>query len=77
MDTSRNLVLRSKLVIRSSSVIGSKIGVMSVTVDDHIPECHVTFERGGLFDEIPMSTIKLPEGRFQTFPDISLSEELR
>ena len=30
-----------------------------------------------MFDEIPISTIKRPEGRFQTFPDISLSEELR
>ena len=29
-----------------------------------------------MFDEIPISTIKLPEGRFQTFHDISLSEEL-
>ena len=28
-----------------------------------------------MFDEIPISTIKLPEGLFQTFPDISLSEE--
>ena len=30
-----------------------------------------------MFDEIPISTIKLPEGRFQTFHDISLSEELK
>ena len=30
-----------------------------------------------MFDEIPISTIKLPEGRFQPFHDISLSEELR
>ena len=30
-----------------------------------------------MFDEIPITTIKLPEGRFQTFHDISLSEELR
>ena len=39
--------------IRSKSVIGSKIGVMSnqlrvSTVDDNVPECHVTFGRGGL-----------------------------
>ena len=27
-----------------------------------------------MFDEIPISTIELPEGRFQTFPDISLHE---
>ena len=30
-----------------------------------------------MFDEIPISTIKLPEGGFQPFHDISLSEELR
>ena len=30
-----------------------------------------------MFDEIPISTIKLPEGRFQKFHDISLSDELR
>ena len=30
-----------------------------------------------MFDEIPKPTIELPKGRFQTFPDISLSEELR
>ena len=30
-----------------------------------------------MFDEIPISPIKLAEGRFQTFHDISLSEELR
>ena len=43
----------------------------------HGPECHVTFGRGRLhnIDEIPISTIKLPDGRFQTFHDISLSEE--
>ena len=29
-----------------------------------------------MFDEIPISTIKLPEGRFQTFHDISLSENI-
>ena len=55
METSRNLVIRSKSVIRSSSVIGSQIGIMSDqwgggggTVDGHVPECHVTFGRGGL-----------------------------
>ena len=30
-----------------------------------------------MFDEIPISTIKLPEGRFQTFHGVSLSEELK
>ena len=30
-----------------------------------------------MFDEIPIATVELnPERRFQTFPDISLSEEL-
>ena len=29
-----------------------------------------------MFDEIPISTIKLPEGRFQTSNDISLSNML-
>ena len=29
-----------------------------------------------LFDEIPLSAIELPEGRIQTFPDISLPEKL-
>ena len=27
-----------------------------------------------MFDEIPISTIELPEGRFQTFPDIRSSK---
>ena len=30
-----------------------------------------------MFDKIPIPTIQLSEGRFQTFHDISLSEELR
>ena len=43
---------KSNSVIRSRSVIGSKIGVMpdqwrGVTVDGHHPECRVTFGRGG------------------------------
>ena len=29
-----------------------------------------------MFDEIPISTIKLHEGRFQTFLDIPLSEDV-
>ena len=53
--------------------------IEGVIVYGHVPECHVTFGKGDfiMFDEIPISTIKLPEGRFQTFHDISLSEELR
>ena len=43
-----------------------------VPVYDHVPECRVTFGRGDfiLFDEIPLSTIELPEGPFQKFLDI-------
>ena len=48
----QNLVIRSKSVIKSSSVISSQIGVMSdqltVIVYGHVPECHVTFGRGRL-----------------------------
>ena len=29
-----------------------------------------------MFDEIPISAIELPEGRFQTFPDKSLPGKL-
>ena len=80
----RNLVIRSKSVIRSSLVISSQIGVifdqlrvslyivMSQNVLKHLGEGDFI-----IFAEIPISTIKLPEGRFQTFHDISLSEELR
>ena len=67
----------------SSSVMGSKIGVMfdqlrvsllmtmTQNVMKHLGEGDI------MFDEIPISAIKLRKGRFQTFPDISLSEELR
>ena len=51
----------------------------SVTVYDHVLECHVTFGRPGdfiMFDEIPISTIELPVGRFHRFPDISLPVKL-
>ena len=44
-----------------------------VIVHGHVPEWHVTGDFI-MFDEIPISTIKLPERRFQTFHDISLSE---
>ena len=30
-----------------------------------------------MFDEISISTIEPPKRRYQTFPDISLSEEVR
>ena len=50
-----------------------------LTVSGLVPECHVTFGWGRfiMFDEISISTIELPERRFQTFPDISMSMELR
>ena len=70
------LVIRSKLVITSSLVnkFANWCNVLStegVIVCGPVPECAI------MFDEIPISTIKLHEGRFQTFHDTSLSEELR
>ena len=49
----RNKEIRSKSVIRYSSVISSQIGVMSdqlrvIFVYGHVPECHVTVGRGRL-----------------------------
>ena len=47
----QNLVIRSKSVIKSSSVISSQIGVMcdQLRVSLYIvPECHVTFGKGRL-----------------------------
>ena len=80
----QNLLIRSKSVIKSSSVKSSQIGVMSdqLRVSLYMAMSqNVMFHLGEgdfiLVDEIPISTIKLPEGRFQTFHDISLSEELR
>ena len=80
----QNSVIRSKSVLKSSSVINSQIGVMSVQLRVSlymVMSQNVMLHLGEgdfiMFDEIPISTIKLPEGRFQTFPDISLSEELR
>ena len=80
----QNLVVMSKSIMKSNSVISLQIGVifdqlrvslymvMSQNVMQHL-------EVGDfiMFDEIPISTIKLPEGRLQTFNDLSLSEELR
>ena len=80
----RNLVIRSKSVIRSSSVISSRIGVMSDQLRVSLYMVmfqNVMYHMGEgdfiMFDEIPISTIILSEGRFQTFHDISLSEEPR
>ena len=80
----QNLVIRSKSVIKSSSVIGSQIGVMSdqLRVSLYMAMSQNVMKHLGegdfiMFDEIPLSTIKLSEGRFQTFHDLSLSEELR
>ena len=82
----QNLVIRSKSVIKSNSVISSQIGVMSdqlrmslyMVISQDVMK-HLGEEDFIMFDEIPILTIKLPEGRFQTFHDIhvSLSEELR
>ena len=77
----QNSVIRSISVLESSSVIYSQIGVMSDQL--RMSLYMVMFQNVMLhlgegdfimFDEIPTSTIKLPEGRFQTFHDISLSE---
>ena len=82
----QSLVIRSKSEIKSSSVISSQIGVMSdqLRVSLYMAMSqYVMYHLGKgdfiMFDEIPISTIKLPGGRFQTFHDIhvSLSEELR
>ena len=53
--------------------------IKGITVCGRVPECHVTLRRKDfiMFVEILISTIELPERRIQTFPDISLSEELR
>ena len=80
----RNLVIRSKPVIRSRSVISAQNGVMSdqLRVSLYMVMSQNVIAHLGegdfiMLNEIPISTIKLPEERFQTFPDISLSEELR
>ena len=41
----------------------------------NVPDYHVSFGKGDfiIFDEIPISTIELSKGRFQTFPDIYLN----
>ena len=82
LPTFGNKVIKS--VIKPSSVISSQIGVMSdqLRVSLYmVMSKNVMYYLGEgdfiMFDEIPISTIKLPEGRFQTFYDISLSEELR
>ena len=75
---------RSKSVLKSSSVISSQIGVMAdqsrvslYMVMSQNVMYHLVEGVFIMFDEIPILTIKPPEGRFQTFHDISLSEELR
>ena len=48
-----------------------------VIVYGHVIKCHATVGRERdfiMFDEISISTIDLPEGRLQTFPDISLPD---
>ena len=80
----QNLVIRSNSVIKCSAVISSQIGVMSdqLRVPLYMVMCQNIIRHLGegdfiMFDEIPISTIKLPEGRFQTSHDISLTKELR
>ena len=80
----QNLVIRSKSVIKSSSVISSQIGVLSdqlrVSLYMVMSQNVMLYLGEGdfiMFDEIPISSIQLPEGRFQTFHDISLSNEFR
>ena len=70
----QNSVIRSKSVLKSSSVISSQIGVMSdqLRVSLHMVMSQNVMQHLGdgdfiMFDEIPISTIKLSEGRFQTF----------
>ena len=48
------------------------------SVYGHVPECrvHLGDPDAIMFDEIPTSTIELPDRRFQTFPGISLLEKL-
>ena len=74
----RNLVIGSKLVIRSRSVLRSQIGLMSehLRVSLYMAMSQNVMLHLGegdfMFNDIPISTLKLPEGRFHTFPDISL-----
>ena len=77
----QNSVIRSISVLKSSSVINSQIGVMSDQLRVSLymvmsQNVMLHLEEGDfiMFDEIPISTIKLPEGRVQTSHDISLSE---
>ena len=80
----QNFVIRSNSVIKSSSVISSQIGVMS---DQLRVSLYMVMSRNVMYhlgegdfimvDEIPISTIKRPERRFQTSNDISRSEDIR
>ena len=72
-----------KTVIRSSLVTRSRFSEISYQwrvspYNDHVLECQVTFWRGRLHNVLwdPYSTIELPEGQFQTFPEISLPKKL-
>ena len=83
MKTSLSLIIMSKLVIRSSSVTISRFSEMSDKLRIAlymIMSQNVMWDLGDgdsiMFDEIPISTIELPERQFQTFPDISLLEKL-
>ena len=73
--------MTSKTVIRSSSVTMVRFSECLINGRCHCicTECHVTFVKGDfiIFHEITISTVELPEGRFQTFPDIFLPEKLK
>ena len=74
---------KSNSVIRSRSVTGSKIGVMSYQwrMSLYVVIIQNVVQHSGerdliLFGKIPVSTIELPKRRFQTFLDIFLPEKL-
>ena len=69
METSRYLIITSKSVIKSSTVISSRIGVMS---DQLRVSLYMVMSQNAMYhlgevdfiiiDDIPISTIKRPEG---------------
>ena len=83
IETSRNKVITSKTVIRLSSVTRSRCSEMSDQwrVSLYMIMSQNSIQHLGKGDfimiyEILVSTIELPYGRFQTYPDISLPEKL-
>ena len=80
MENCRNLVIRSKLVIRSSSVQGHELVKCLIDGGCHcIWSCtRMSFNIWGreTLDCLMISAIKFHKRRFQIFLDISLSENL-